>query len=115
MQHDEIKLIKKKLAKNRNKYYRDIVRIRFKHLHFNKLCSRERNDKIIEYLKNKFSYACFRLNLRHQILVIIKSQTLDVAIKFFLAITLNDLFNNLNEIFLKLKLFFDYCLKCLYD
>jgi hypothetical protein len=115
MQQDEMKLIKKKFAKNRDKYYRDTIRIKFEHLHFDKLCSRERSDKIVKYLKNKFNHACLRLNSRHRISIVIKSQTLDVAIKFSLIITLNDLLDNLNEISSKLKLSSSYCFECFYD
>jgi hypothetical protein len=72
MQSDEAELFKKKLAEDRNKYYRDIVRVRFKHLQFGKLCPRERNDEIMKYLKNKFSHTCLRLNLKHRISAVIE-------------------------------------------
>lgn len=51
-----MEFIEKRLAKDRDKYYRGTVRVRVEHLNFGKLCPRGHSDKIVEYLKDKFRH-----------------------------------------------------------
>jgi hypothetical protein len=80
MEQDEVEFIEKRLAEDRGKYYRGTVRVRFEHLHFGKLCPRGRSDEIVEYLKDKFSHECLRLDPKNRIPAVIEPQTLDVGI-----------------------------------
>jgi len=115
MKQSEIKIVTRKLAKNKDKYYRDIARIRFEHLHFDDLCFRDRDNKIVKYLKNKFNYACLRLESQNRIFVVINLQTLNIAIEFSLNITFDNFLKNPKELVSKLKLFSSCCIKCLHD
>jgi hypothetical protein len=94
MQQDDVVFIGKKLAEDRGKYYRGTVRVRFEHLHFGKLCPRSRSDEIVEYLKDKFSNGCLRLDPKIWIPAVIESQTLDIGIKSSPGTTLDNLLDN---------------------
>lgn len=114
MQQDEVELIEKKLAEDRGKYYRGTVRVRFKYLQFSKLCPRGRSDEIVEYLKDKFSHACLRLDPKHRIPAVIEPQTLDAAIESSPAITLANLLDNPKGLPPELTLPPDCRLECLH-
>jgi hypothetical protein len=90
----DVEFIEKRLAEDRGKYYRGTVRVRFEHLHFGKLCPRGRSDEIVEYLKDKFSHKCLRLDPKNRIPAVIEPQTLDVGIKSSPGTTLDNLLDN---------------------
>ena len=94
MRQNEVGIIERKLTEDRGKYFRGVARIRFEHLYFSELCSRNRHDTIVDYLKDKFKSACLRLEPKHRIPAIIEPRILDAAIDSCLETTLERLLDN---------------------
>lgn len=94
MRQGEIETIVRELLEDRGKYYRGTARVGFEHLNFGNLCPRGRDEKIVEYLKDKFSHACLRLKPRNRIPAVIEAHTLDVAIESSPEVTQNSLLDN---------------------
>jgi hypothetical protein len=68
MQQDKVEPVEKKLAEDRGVYYRDTVRVRSKHLQFGRLCRHSCSNEIVEYLQDKFSHGCLRLDPKNWVL-----------------------------------------------
>ncbi len=115
MEQSMMEVVERKLAEDRGKYYRGTARVRSEHLHFDDLCPRGRDDKIVKYLKDKFNYACLRLEPQNRIPAVIDLQTLNIAIEFSSNITLDNLLKNPKELVSKLKLPLGYCIECFHN
>ena len=113
MRQDEIDIIEKELLEDRGKYYGGTARVGFEHLHFGDLCPRGRDEKIVEYLKDKLSHACLRLESRNWIPAVIEAHTLDVAIKSSPKVTQKSLLDNPEGLPPELKLPSDCYIRCL--
>ena len=114
MDQIEVEAIEKQLAEDRGRYYRGTVRVRFEHLNFGDLCPRGRCNEAVEYLKDKFSQGCLRLDPRNRIPAIIEPHTLDIVLKCSSGTTLGDIVDNSGGIPPELKLPHNHRLECLH-
>lgn len=82
MDQNQVQNIEQQLYRDRGISFRGTARIRFAHLRFGNLSPREPNDKIIAYLKEKFSNeVCLQLEPKNHIPAVVSQKTLDACIR----------------------------------